>query len=239
MGYGKINNIQNQPILTQTVNFTEGWGLFSFYVDVNAQHIPGLPCREITMDEIFGTYSSYIEEIQQWKPGVIPSFWWPGNSASTFQTFDKSVGYQIKTNTPFSITVKGPRISPRKEILHLKNEGYFYTQCSISGATGYTDCATLEGVIQPDPNSDIGYGYSIFNGPGWSVMPYHIPVSKNVVGLLGDFATPSSDDILLVKDSNGNLWWPEFGINFIGNLIPGQGYFIRVKNDVDIFYPGI
>ena len=47
-----------------------------------------------------------------------------------------------------------------------------------------------------------------------------------------------SDNISIVKDNNANVYWPEWGFNGIGDLIPGQGY--QLKIDIafdDYFFP--
>ena len=39
---------------------------------------------------------------------------------------------------------------------------------------------------------------------------------------------PIQDDIRLVKNNVGFIYWPQFGFNGIGDFIPGQGYQIRM-----------
>ncbi len=43
------------------------------------------------------------------------------------------------------------------------------------------------------------------------------------------------DKVILIKDNNANLFWPEFGFNGLGDLIPGHGYQIKVNDDIDNF----
>jgi len=43
------------------------------------------------------------------------------------------------------------------------------------------------------------------------------------------------DDVILIKDNSANMFWPEFGFNGLGNLLPGQGYQIKVREDIDDF----
>ena len=38
-----------------------------------------------------------------------------------------------------------------------------------------------------------------------------------------------------VKDNYANVYWPEFGFSSLENLIPGQGYQVRMYNSVDNF----
>ena len=45
-----------------------------------------------------------------------------------------------------------------------------------------------------------------------------------------------SDDLVLVKDNNGNIYWPQFNFNGIGNLIPGHGYQLRMDNPATLIF---
>lgn len=41
------------------------------------------------------------------------------------------------------------------------------------------------------------------------------------------------DNVLIVKDQNGNVYWPEYGLKGIGNITPGQGYQMKLKDLTD------
>ena len=48
------------------------------------------------------------------------------------------------------------------------------------------------------------------------------------------------NQIEIVKNNDAKVYWPEFGFNGIGNLIPGQGYQIKVREAIEQFmYPKI
>ena len=248
MGYGKINNVQNQAILTQTIIFKDGYNYFSFYVDINAQHIPGKPCREITFDDIFSPYEQSIIQITEHKQGLPARIWYggtgsAGNTYSTFKKWDKTQGYRLKADTvdPFSVTVKGPRLSPRKNVVSLSASASIYTECVWDGPTASsTSCVNFDDAFQPDPDNfpTVGFGINV-NDPsgytGWAIIPYFGAPNKDVPTLLSDFA----DDIDILKDEEGRFWWPSIPINTIGDFAPGEGYQIKVSGDIDITYPGI
>jgi len=46
-----------------------------------------------------------------------------------------------------------------------------------------------------------------------------------------------SSDIVIVKDGAGNVYWPAFGVNNIGNMKPGEGYQIKMKAPRTLTYP--
>ena len=65
---------------------------------------------------------------------------------------------------------------------------------------------------------------------GWNMIGYTKREPQDLVATLQEI----SDIIYLVKDNSAQVYWPEFGYNGIGNLIPGQGYQIKVGEE----YPG-
>ena len=74
----------------------------------------------------------------------------------------------------------------------------------------------------------------ILNIPqGWSYLGY---LRKNP-GDISIILESITQDILLVKDELGNVYWPSFNVNTIGNMDPGSGYQIRMLNDVTLSYP--
>ena len=50
---------------------------------------------------------------------------------------------------------------------------------------------------------------------------------------------PILDDVEIVKTHNGLLYWPEFNVNSIGKIYPGQGFQLYLNGDVRFTYPEI
>ena len=44
-----------------------------------------------------------------------------------------------------------------------------------------------------------------------------------------------NDIVLIAKDNSADVYWPEYGYNGIGDLIPGQGYQIKVSEEYSGF----
>ena len=63
---------------------------------------------------------------------------------------------------------------------------------------------------------------------GWNILGYTLPVAQDVAATL----TSIEANILIVKDNNAEVYWPEFGFNGIGDFTPGQGY--QIKTDAAI-----
>lgn len=66
---------------------------------------------------------------------------------------------------------------------------------------------------------------------GWNIIGYTLPNSQDAVISFEII----SDIITVVKDNLGQVYWPEFGYNGIGDLTPGHGYQVLVSNTYENF----
>ena len=62
---------------------------------------------------------------------------------------------------------------------------------------------------------------------GWNTVGYNVIVPTDAVAQF----EPIQESMILVKNNIGDLYWPQFGFNGIGDLIPGQGYQIRMEEE--------
>ena len=53
----------------------------------------------------------------------------------------------------------------------------------------------------------------------------------------GEMMAPIYNDLIILKDYLGNVYWPMFGINTIGTMEPGKGYQIKTMNPFTYSYP--
>ena len=67
----------------------------------------------------------------------------------------------------------------------------------------------------------------------WNLVPFYGTSALSVE----DAVAPIADDILLVKDDQGNIYYPESGVNSIGDMLPGRGYKMYLKNEATLTYP--
>ena len=92
---------------------------------------------------------------------------------------------------------------------------------SIEGANGCitNDTATVEFDLD---------AVQIINAPmGWSYMSSYLnPYQPNIINLF----SPIVNELIIAKNGNGQVYWPAFGLNLIGNYIVGQGYQIKVSS---------
>ena len=69
---------------------------------------------------------------------------------------------------------------------------------------------------------------------GWNIIGFTLNEPQDVVATFDEIV----ENILIVKNNNAAVYWPEFGFNGIGELIPGQGYQIKVTQAIDSYeYP--
>jgi hypothetical protein len=69
---------------------------------------------------------------------------------------------------------------------------------------------------------------------GWNIIGFTRSVAQDAVATLDAI----SDQILIVKNNDADVYWPEFGFNGIGYLIPGQGYQLKTTQEIpEYFFP--
>jgi len=69
---------------------------------------------------------------------------------------------------------------------------------------------------------------------GWNMIPV---IGKDPVNAETLFA-PVANDLVVVKGiASVEVFWPEFNINTVGNLLPGKAYFVKMTNPGTITFP--
>jgi len=68
---------------------------------------------------------------------------------------------------------------------------------------------------------------------GWGIMGY-LPTS---CGDAASMMSPVVDYLTIVKDENGSVYWPMFGLNSIGDMCPGKGYQVKMMSESIFNYP--
>ena len=66
---------------------------------------------------------------------------------------------------------------------------------------------------------------------GWNLIGYTGVNPLNIE----DGVMSIVDIIVIMKNNDGDVYWPEYGFNGIGNLYPGQGYQIKALNSYENF----
>jgi parallel beta-helix repeat protein len=68
---------------------------------------------------------------------------------------------------------------------------------------------------------------------GWSMFGYLRQAAAPLVNMLTTIAT----DIIIIKDGDGNIYWPLYGVDLIGNLEPGKGYQVKLSQAAGLTFP--
>ena len=75
--------------------------------------------------------------------------------------------------------------------------------------------------------------YPLILPEGWSYLGYLLSQNEDPSVILESI----DDDLVLIKNALGNIYFPEYDINTMGDMIPGQGYQIRMISEREFTYP--
>merc|ERR1711881_412992 len=81
----------------------------------------------------------------------------------------------------------------------------------------------------------IPFNQSINLSSGWSFLGYLHQNSYPTEELLSDLV--ENNILIILKDSIGNVYWPEVGLNIVEQLEPGKGYQIKTTTEFLFSYP--
>ena len=84
----------------------------------------------------------------------------------------------------------------------------------------------IEGSLVP-------YDYDINIPEGWSFIGYLHQDSFDAVEMM----SPVSSSLIILKDGDGFVYWPLFGINGIGNMNAGEAFQIKSSSETSLNYP--
>ena len=68
---------------------------------------------------------------------------------------------------------------------------------------------------------------------GWHTFGY----LRKTMGPIELMLASINADIVILKNGAGNVYWPQYNINMIGNMMPGQGYQVKLNNATTLTYP--
>ena len=95
----------------------------------------------------------------------------------------------------------------------------------------YFDQISVEGSLIP-------YNTPIIFHEGWNLIGYLHPEPSNTIQMMSSIVL-NNGPMKILKNSAGNVYWPEFGLNSIGDMMPGEGYQIKLDNLIEFSYPFI
>ena len=90
----------------------------------------------------------------------------------------------------------------------------------------HDDTLELEGNLVP-------YDLQLELSSGWGIMGYLHMTNYNAA----DMMAPVVEQLTILKDENGSVYWPMFGLNSIGEMSPGKGYQVKMMENTSFSYP--
>jgi len=79
----------------------------------------------------------------------------------------------------------------------------------------------------------LNYDIPINLNDGWSYLGYLHQQSFFIEDMMSNIV----DNVTIVKNDNGDVYWPMFDLNMIGEMYPGEGYQIKTNQSIDFQYP--
>ena len=114
--------------------------------------------------------------------------------------------------------------------------------CTDSSACNYDINAINDNGSCVFPNScgdcqDFGITQSVDLPVGWSLFSTYIcPFNPSFDVVLSDLVIDES--LIILKDDGGNVYWPEFALNSIGDLENGKAYLAKLENNSSLEISG-
>ena len=101
-----------------------------------------------------------------------------------------------------------------------KNESESRLIPQFNFGSNFYQCNSLGGIQELSI-----YNQEIFFPPGWTIFSsYIVPIDNNVEKIFENI-----DDLIIMKDQNGDVFWPALGINQIENINYNQGYIVKMN----------
>ncbi len=116
--------------------------------------------------------------------------------------------------------------------------GYYYPQAGVNTLRGWNSHSAYQvkmsgEAVLPITGFEENNKEFILN-EGWNLLPVICNVPVDAAALFEGLST----DVGIIKEIAGNkIFWPEFGINTLQQLLPGRAYFVKMYATGTITYP--
>lgn len=67
---------------------------------------------------------------------------------------------------------------------------------------------------------------------GWNLIGYNLIFESSPEDQLAEIV----NNMMLMKNNEGQVYWPEYGFNGMGNLMPGQGYLVKMYAEAQLTF---
>lgn len=197
---------------TQYINLQPGWNLISTYINVDS-----LPSKSVAniLSSIYNAGNLIIVK------DYIGQAYLPEWNFNGIGDWVNGQAYQIKVNGAQTLEITGERLTYTE--LGSQGQTYYGYEIELQGGWNFMGVPTVGAynlVVVMDTLlvqnwTNVNYNGQCNQGPTMSPAPANIFNCGNGV-------------ITIVKNYLGSAYLPEWNFNGIGNLLPGQGYQIKL-----------
>ncbi|MBT8402024.1 MAG: hypothetical protein KJO98_16230, partial [Rhodothermia bacterium] len=164
------------------------------------------------------------------------------NSSDSSQQLDLSRGWNLVSLNvePIDLAVERLVEDVRSDLVIVKDGigNVYYPEFGID-TIGQWDLSTAyqlnidsAATINVTGSGAIDPATPISLGSGWNLIPYVLESSLGVDQAL----TSIGDALVMIKDGEGRVFYPELGITTLESLVPGQGYSVYVDRPATLVY---
>ena len=74
--------------------------------------------------------------------------------------------------------------------------------------------------------------FTIDLNAGWGMIGYLHETCFNASDMMTNLS-----ELIIIKDDYGNVYWPAYGLNSMGDMCPGEGYQLKTSEEASFQYP--
>ena len=98
---------------------------------------------------------------------------------------------------------------------------------------GYQVKMEVSDVLEITGPSAIPENTHISVAQGWGIIGY----LRHPSGAIAEMLSTIVNEIIIVKNGDGEIYWPQFGVDLIGTMNPGEGYKLKMESQETLTYP--
>ena len=143
------------------------------------------------------------------------------NSVVVWDESDSNYGMSIGETLNWVAVIDGSIISGDSEYLPWGSDSF--------SCNGFSGISELNFVTSSTLSQDI------YLESGWGIWSTYIsPENLDISNVFSNIV----NDLIIIKDETGLVYWPQFGLNTIGNLTSGKGYQTKMTNNATLTIEG-
>ena len=164
-----------------------------------------------------------------------------GNALVFTQTTTLDSGWNLWSTyiTPSDMSVSSVFESIVDQVVIVKNQfgAVYWPAYNLNSVGNLTEGWGYQVKMTSDATLDISgdivpSDFVLSLNEGWGMLGYLNQDCFNTIDMMGGLSS-----LEILKDEYGNVYWPEFGLNSIGNMCPGTAYQIKTSEASSFSYP--